>query len=156
MNRAMGMNESQASVLRDGTLTAITSGMAGRYHCALRVGSERLDRLAALPDDPLVDRFRTQAEAARPAVTAETPLAFKLKPSNMAAGVHAVKVDPITGAEVPCSDVQIGLVGGLAGEGQPTGEFTVEDLDLAVGGLQKQQQVGLTYGMDGSPFLRNP
>ncbi len=147
MSEVIGFDERKRAVVDESTALSLMSGLAIRYHGALRSNAYRWERLASIPYDPAEPALKPQVAQMQRAVTAEVPMAFSLEPSNMAVSVNAIKIDPDTGAEVPYSAVQVGLVGGLARDGQPSGDFSDDDLDLAVQRLREQKQAGLTYGM---------
>jgi hypothetical protein len=144
--------EGQQAVLDENTRLALLSGLAIRYHTALRGNAARAERVSKIPNDPAASRYARVAELTRRAVGAEVPMAFSLEPSNMAVSVHAIKVDT-NGAEIPHTSVQIGLVGGLAGEGKASGSFSDEDLSLAVQRIRDQREAGLGYGYPDSVFF---
>ncbi len=83
------------------------------------------------------------AEKALSSVGAEVPFAFKLAPGNMSRAVIATKIDPRTGETLPYSDTQIGLIGGVAGEGKPVHPFIFDDVKFAIGAIEAQQAVNL-------------
>jgi hypothetical protein len=150
MNEVFGFDKGKRAIVDMNTALALMSGLAIRYHDGLK----RVERLASIPYDPAGPALQAQVPEMQRAVAAEVPMAFSLEPSNMAVSVNAIKVDPNTGAEIPHSAVQVGLVGGLARDGQPSRDFTEEDLRLAVQRLREQKQAGLVYGLpDGSGFL---
>jgi len=151
MSEAIGFNEQHRAIVDETNIMSVMSGLAIRYHDSLRSESRRWERLAKNVGDP--DAV-AGAHEVFDAFQAETPIAFSLEPSNMAVSVNAIKVNPGTGAEIPRSAIQVGLVGGLAKDGQPSGDFSGEDLSLAVQRLREQKQAGLVYGLPtGSGFL---
>jgi hypothetical protein len=155
MNISGELTESQRTVLNNGSVTAIESGLSSRYHGALKAHTQLWDRLASIPNDPAATVLEQRAEKTRDASYGETPFAFSLQPSNMALSVSMHKVNS-DGTEIDQSSVQIGLVGGLAGDGHSVGGFTAEDLELATSQLRQQKETGLIYGLpNGSGFLED-
>lgn len=144
MSEAVGLNEKQRTIVDETTVMSVMSGLAIRYHDSLRTESQNWERYAKNVGDP---GAIAAAYESVDAMQAEAPIAFSLEPSNMAVCVKAIKVDPNTGVEISRSAVQVGLVGGLAKDGQPSGDFNSEDLSLAVQRLKEQKQAGLVYGL---------
>jgi hypothetical protein len=124
--------EHKRQTVDETTAISLISGLAIRYHGALRNNADRWQRLASIPNDSAAPVLKPKVEQMQRAVTAEVPIAFSLEPSNMAVSVNAIKVDPDTGTEIPYSAIQVGLIDGLAKDGLPSGDFSVEDLSLAV------------------------
>ena len=133
----------QQQVLHANLLASIESGLASRYYATKVEHAKRLARLAALPGDPASDKLRKIADITSVAGAAEAPFVFGLEPSNMAESVVASKLNPNNGEIIPGSDVQIGLINGLAGNGRPTAPFTQEDLIFATESIATQEAVGL-------------
>jgi hypothetical protein len=137
------MSAKQQGILSKNTAGAALSGLALRYHQSLCAEAKHLHRMASIPNDPAAGAFKPKAEQASLLIGAEAPIAFSLEPSNM------------TGTELPGSEIQIGMVGGLAGDGKPTKPFSSEDLSFAVQQLKEQKQAGLVYGLpNSSGFLQ--
>ncbi len=154
MSEAFDFNERKRAVVDENTTLSLMSGLAIRYHGALRSNADRWERLASISNDLAANALKQKVAQMQGSVSAEVPIAFSLEPSNMAASINAIKVDPSTGAEIQHSAVRVGLVGGLAKDGQPSGGFSAEDLSLAVQRLREQKQAGLVYGLpNGSGFL---
>lgn len=148
--------ELQQAVLHENTVISVMSGLAVRYHDEFRRVTDAWTRVGQLEDYPLASEHAKRAEQYREALTAEVPLAFSLEPSNMAVSVKVNKINPIDGQLMDGSDYQVGLVGGLAGDGRPSKPFTNEDLQLAVERLREQKQAGIVYGLpNGSVFLKD-
>lgn len=150
MGEVVDFDELKHAIVDESTALSLMSGLAIRYHNGLKRSARTLERLASIPNDPAAPALQAQIPELQRAVMAEVPMAFSLEPSNMAVSVNAIKVDPNTGAEIPHSAVQVGLVGGLARDGQPSGDFSGDDLTLAVQRLREQKQTGLVYGMPNS------
>lgn len=139
--------------MHQNTVVSVMSGLAIRYHNSLSAEAKRWEQLAKNARDPgaIAGAYRTFD-----ALHAEAPISFSLEPSNMAVSVKVNKVNPHGGELIEGSDIQVGLVGGLAGEGNPTTPFSDEDLQIAVERLREQKQVGLIYGLpSGSGFLKD-
>jgi hypothetical protein len=149
------MSAKQQGILSKNTAGAALSGLALRYHQSLCAEAKHLHRMASIPNDPAAGAFKPKAEQASLLIGAEAPIAFSLEPSNMTVSVTAVMVDSTQGTELPGSEIQIGMVGGLAGDGKPTKPFSSEDLSFAVQQLKEQKQAGLVYGLpNSSGFLQ--
>jgi hypothetical protein len=152
----MRLSEGQEAVLHQNTVISVMSGLAVRYHDEFRRLTGAWTRVGELEDDPLAPAHAKRAEQYQEALIAEVPLGFSLEPSNMAVSVKVNKINPHNGELIDGSDYQVGLVGGLAGDGRPSKPFTDEDLKLAVEQLRKQKQAGLVYGLpSGSGFLKD-
>ncbi|MGZ6004787.1 MAG: hypothetical protein ACXWLH_01405 [Candidatus Saccharimonadales bacterium] len=148
-----GFGEEQQAVLHENTVISVLSGLAIRYHRTLEDHTERVARL----DATIYDRVPDNSEEVQRTVTAEAPIAFSLEPGNMSASVHVMKVNPETGFKLLGSEIQLGLIGGLSEGGRTNGEFTQEDLALAVERLKAQKQVGILYGnlRDGTGYIKD-
>jgi len=148
MSEVTSFNERKRAVVDESTALSLMSGLAIRYHRALEHQLDEVERFALIANDPAAETLKSKIlPQIRSAISAEAAIGFSLRPSNMAVGVNVIKIDPNTGNEILFSDTQIGLMGGLAQDGQPSGEFNEDDLTLAVQRLREQKQAGLTYGM---------
>ncbi len=143
MKSSSDLSTAQREVLHSNLLGSMESGLASRYFTTQREHAKRLGRLASNPNDPLGDKLQELSTGRAVAAGAEAPFMFTTRPSNMAQELIALKANPQTGEVIPGSDVQIGLIGGLAGEGRPTGSFTPEDIALATESMAAQDAVGL-------------
>lgn len=151
------LDSAQRAVLHDNLEVVIETGLGRLYTTSLKAEASYWQYLADI-GDPAADTFRKTAENMRQAALGEQPFAFSLETSNMAAAVKMVRVDSQTGREIANSSLQIGLVGGLAGEGRVSSMsgFNPTQLAKAIEQLRKQKQAGLVYGFkDGSGFLKD-
>lgn len=141
-------SEIKQGIVDQNTSLALLSGFIRRYHDGLRNNLRFQERIASL-DCEYSGNYARAAEQTRLALRAEAPVAFSVEPSNLAASVHVIKVNPDSGEEIPGSSVQIGLAGGLAKDGFASRDFTDQDLSFAVERVRAQEQAGLYYGLDG-------
>ena len=132
MKSSSDLSTAQREVLHSNLLGSMESGLASRYFTTQREHAKRLGRLASNPNDPLGDKLQELSTGRAVAAGAEAPFMFTTRPSNMAQELIALKANP-----------QTGLIGGLAGEGRPTGSFTPEDIALATESMAAQDAVGL-------------
>lgn len=148
--------DSQREVLDMNTILSTMSGLAVRYHREIDRVTRAFIRVSEFEDELLAPGLSERAKKYRLALTAEVPIAFSLEPSNMAVSVKVNKINPEDGNIIDGSDYQVGLVGGLAGDGSPSKPFNEDDLQLAIERLREQKISGLVYGLpDGSGFLED-
>lgn len=137
----------QIEVLNSNTLTSITNGFAPKYHSVLDEDFESADWLVKkLETEGLIedaDEWNLYSQNLGRALMAEVPLVFYFEPSNLSESVFAGKINPETGKIVKHSNVFVGLVGGLAGEGEPHYKFGKELLDFAISSIESQNKTGL-------------
>lgn len=148
MSEFIRLNEQKRAVVDESTALSVMTGLAIRYHRVLKGQFDDMEQLASIVNDPDASKFNSVIlPRMRLALNAEVPLAFCLQPSNMAVCINVLKIDPITGNQLVLSDVNVGLMGGLAKDGQPSDGFTSDDLSFAVQRLREQLKVGLIYGL---------
>jgi hypothetical protein len=146
----------QLDVLNSNTLSSIENGFAVEYHAQLKDELERAESFRVKLEangDPYAETMKTRVTRLGSALMAEAPIAFFTEPSNMAASIVAKKVNSETGEVIDGTDIQIGLVGGLAQDGQPSSKFEGDYLKFAVERVRVQEKIGLHYGS--SVYLPN-
>jgi len=153
MTNPSALQESQLAVLSGNTVDAELSGLTGRYNEALRRNVEEEVQRGLSSANPFAEHAWDNAERSRSLVGKGALFAFCFELSNMSVAVVAMMTDEQTGKAIHGSSIQVGLTGGLAGNGCPTEPFTGEDLSYAITRLSLQRQENLVYGASGSPFL---
>lgn len=150
MSETRQFSPEQVTVLHDNTVQAM-SGLAIRYCHALESNAAAWDYPA--PSTPVDSEplFQSGIAAMRRAAMAEVPLAFSVEPRFSGVSVEAIRINPQTGEVLPYSSVQIGIVGGPAGEGLCNPDFEPEDLHLAIERLRAQMEAQLTFGSASLP-----
>jgi hypothetical protein len=150
MSEALDLN--QRTVLADNLRAVLETDLAKPYISNLRADASFHNYMAESSelfgdgDDPYEQR--QLADEKLKSAGAELPFVFGFEPSNMARSVVMFRVDYQTGEKIEGSDVQIGLIDGLAGKGSPRAMagFNAEQLARAVAQIKKQQEAGLVYG----------
>lgn len=164
------LTEQQLELLNENTRIAIDSGMMSSYQATMRQLYQefRTGVAAGVPmyDAALVRKFQAAGlplhdfrDMSR-AIGAEAPYAFGLESrsalmQNDCASVSMLKVDTLTGSEVPDSRLSIGIVA-ADGSLYPTEhDFTAQDLAIAIDRVRLQYRHGLQYVMfDQEPDVR--
>ena len=143
----------QEDFLRSNLLRSIETGLATRYSSSHAEYINRTRNLAwltaSISQEQSKDHISAQLERtiddATSSVRAELPFAFRFVSGNMSQAITVAKVQLETGGLLPGSDVQIGLIGGLANDGSPTHPFTIGDVEFAMMAVEAQRAVGLQF-----------
>lgn len=164
------LTSQQLSLLNENTRVAIESGMMSRYQNAMRELYQefRSGMIAGEPfyDPAMVGQFEAAGlplhdfHAMSRAIGAEAPYAFGVEsrtdivPGDCAS-ISVIKVDTITGSEIPDSRLSVGIVT-YDGSLYPAEHgFTGPDLVLAVDRVRAQTRAGLQYVLfDQEPAVR--